>query len=204
MKQQLNLIDIKLLPVAARPSVATLLCVVATATAALVAHYGWERAEFNRTLLRSASEPAAAANPAAAAGAPDTAQQALRLEVERDELLLEGLARASDLPTESVGQLRQVAAALPAALWLVEVELSGRSGLRIAGGTLEVADLSAYARRLGEISSFKGRSLQTLTLEPRRPEPRGEGSQDEAGQMPPHHLFVLASEEPRATEGVSR
>ncbi len=202
MKQQLNLIDPKLLPVPARPSVLSLLVLVAVVAVAVQAHYGWERTQYNRALAQAGAEPGAA--PEAAAAEPDAALQALQRQVERDELLRDGLARASDLPADSVGQLRQLAAALPNALWLTDVELSGRNGLRIAGGTLDVGSLSAYAMRLGEIAGLKGRPLQTLTLEPQRPEALNDTEGAGAESLPPHHLFVLAGGEPPASSKDSR
>ncbi|KNZ33512.1 MAG: hypothetical protein AD742_06385 [Methylibium sp. NZG] len=198
MKQQLNLIDPRLLTAAARPSAITLVIMLGLAAVAVQAHYGWERLQLKRALAGSSVEPAAAAPVDDAASQAERALQALQRSVERDELLLDGLARASDLPVDSVSQLRQLAAALPQALWLTEVELSGRTGLRIAGGTLDVAALSGYAARLGEIAALKGRALQTLTLVPQRPEPAN-GAAAEADALPPHHLFVLASGEPQTT-----
>ena len=190
MKQQLNLIDPKLLPVPPRPPVAVLLALLAVAALAVMAHFAWERAQFNMALAHFGTLQA----PAPEEAAPDPALQALQRQVERDELLRDGLARASDLPADSVGQLRQLAAALPHTLWLTDIELTGRTGLRIAGGTLDVTALAAYAARLSDIASLKGRPLQALTVEPQLPEPQS----DAELRMPPHHLFVLASGEAQA------
>ena len=196
MKQQLNLIDPKLLPVPARPPVAVLLALLTVAGLAVVGHFGWERAQFNLALAHLGTLQA----PAAEEAAPDPALQALQRQVERDELLRDGLARASDLPADSVGQLRQLTAALPHTLWLTEVELTGRNGLRIAGGAVDVTALTAYAARLSDITSLKGRPLQALTVEPQLAEAQG----DSEPRMPAHHLFVLASGEAQAANKDAR
>lgn len=189
MRQHLNLIDPALLPVTAWPSVPGLLGLLALVGALVLGHYGWERSRLAQALLQAAGAPAGTPEPVV----PDPVRQALQHQVERDELLRDGLARASDLPADSVGQLRRVAAALPDTLWLIDVELSGRSGLRIAGGALDVAALTTYAARLGQIDSLKGRPLQTLTLEPQRPVAGTEAEGAAPATLPPHHFFVLAS-----------
>ena len=190
-RQQLNLIDPQLLPVAARPSVATLLTVLTLAAVAVLGHYAWEKARFSEALAQTGTEPAAADE-----AAPDPALQALQRQIERDELLSQGLARASDLPTDTAVVLRQVAAALPPSLWLTDVEMSGRNGLRIAGGTLDVSALSDYAVKLGDIASLKGRALHALSVEPRQPPSAPvESSGAAVESMPPHHVFVLANGE---------
>lgn len=190
MKQQLNLIDPRLLPVPARPSVATLLALLAAAGVAVLGHGGWERAHYDEAL----APPGALQAEALEVSRPDPALQTLQRQVERDELLRDGLARASDLPIDSVGQLRQLSAALPNTLWLTDVELTGRNGLRIAGGALDVTALATYAARLSNIASLKGRQLQALTVEPQQPEALGDADGAAAERLPPHHLFVLASD----------
>ena len=190
MKQQLNLIDPRLLPVPARPSVATLLALLAAAGVAVLGHGGWERAHYDEAL----APPGALKAEALEVSGPDPALHTLQRQVERDELLRDGLARASDLPIDSVGQLRQLSAALPNTLWLTDVELTGRNGLRIAGGALDVTALATYAARLSNIASLKGRQLQALTVEPQQPEALGDADGAAAERLPPHHLFVLASD----------
>ena len=196
MKQQLNLIDPKLLPKAARPSVVELVSILAVASVAVLGHYSWEHARFVAVLAQPGTGQAAAAPDE---GASDAALETLQRQVERDELLRDGLARASDLPADSATQLRQLASALPDTLWLTDVELSGRTGLRIAGGAQDVAALTIYAARLGEIASLKGRPLQALMVEPQRTESRGDSEASTAESRPSHHLFVLASGDPQTS-----
>lgn len=166
MRHALNLIDPGLLPVPTRPPVSVLLGVLVLAVGGLGVHYSWERTQFERTLAlpgvtESGLEGEEHADPA-------HAQRLHR--VVRDEALADALSGIIDLPRDSAARLRALTQALPDSLWLTEVELGGRSGLRIAGGTLDSAALAPYVARLGQIDGLQGLPLQVVSMEPHQPE----------------------------------
>ncbi len=193
MAHQLNLIDERLLPVAARPSVAALLALAGVCVVVAWGHLSWERGQ----LARSLAQPGAEAVASDGTPGADAAHDARLAQLLRDERLRDALAGFSDLPQHSARRLQQLAAALPDQLWLSEVELQGSRGVRIVGGTLDPAALSGYATRLGQLEDFSGLPLQALTVE------QAERPVDESaltGVKPPAwHHFVLTSGSMTAT-----
>lgn len=203
MRQQLNLIDVQRLAVPVRPTLGTLALVVAVALLGVGAHFNWERSQYQKLMSGSAALPEQAP---AEESAPDPAFDSRSRKVERDELLLAGLARATDLPSNSAGLLGQLTAALPDALWLTEVEFTGRKGLRISGGALDLAGLAVYANRLSDIAALGGVAIQVLTIEPRAAALEGADTDDPGApaSLPAHHHFVLGSETASASAGGPR
>jgi hypothetical protein len=71
--------------------------------------------------------------------------------------------------------------------------------MRIAGGALSAAALTAYSRRLGEEAVFKGLPLPVVTVEPRSAEAAAEqpvpGAATAAARhrVPAHYGFVLST-----------
>lgn len=201
MRHALNLIDAKLLPQPVRPPIPVLLSTLALALSGLLGHFAWERSQFAATLAR----PGAAEALSEVEQPPDPAFEERLRQVQRDEALRDALAGVTDLPRDSAVRLRALARALPDALWLTEVELSGRSGLRIAGGALDPSSLAAYVARLGQIDGLRGLPLKVASVEPLLPQ----ASDAEAAETPSKPLerdvryqFVLASVEPQgASEG---
>ncbi len=162
MKYQLNLIDRALLPVPARPPLPVLLGAVLGAVLACAAHVAYERQQLAVVLARPNADLVSGATGEAPA---DPVYDARLRKIERDEALRDGLARATDLPSGSSQMLGQVVAVLPASLWLTEIELSGKQGLRIAGGALASAELAQFAARLSEVSALRGLALGSMQIE---------------------------------------
>ncbi len=204
MRQQLNLIDVRLLEAPVRPSLLVLAAIVAAAALGVGGHFSWERSAYQKLLARSAAEPMDAAT---VERAPDATFEARLRQIDRDELLLAVLTRVTDLPVNSAALLGQLAAALPDTLWLAEVELTGSRGLHISGGALDVAAVAVYANRLGKIATLGGVPIQLLTIEPRAAESaETAGAHDGSAPatLPAHYHFNLASETTPASPGGPR
>ncbi len=162
MKYQLNLIDPSLSPVAARPPLPVLLGAVLAAVLVCAAHVAYERQQLAVALARPNADLVAGE---AGEAAPDPVADTRLRKIEREEALRDGLARATDLPSGSSQMLGQMVAVLPASLWLTEIELSGRQGVRIAGGALDSAELAQFAARLSEVSALRGLALGSMQIE---------------------------------------
>lgn len=193
MSYQLNLIDERALPVPARPSVAAVLALALLCGGVGFAHLHWERAQLARSLAQPGADTVASGEEAPVDPAYDAR---LRL-VQRDERLRDALAGFRDLPLDSAARLQQLAAALPDALWLTDVQLSGSRGVRIAGGALEPAALAAYATRLGQVPAFSGLPMQAFSVEPTHDEAArrdaGDPTSAAATAHTAQHHFVLTS-----------
>lgn len=193
MKYQLNLIDASMVPVPARPPLPVLLGVVLASALATAAHVAYERQQLAVALARPNADLVAGD---AVEAAPDPVIEARLRRIERDEALRDGLARATDLPSGSSQLLGQVVAVLPASLWLTEIELSGRQGLRIAGGALASAELAQFAARLSEISALRGLALGSMQIEAQVLDDATPGADhgEPAQAAPlPYSRFVLAT-----------
>lgn len=193
MSYQLNLIDERLLPVPQRPSVAAVLAVAVLCGIGGVVHLHWERSQLARSLAQPGAESLATSEEVPL----DPVYETRLRQLQRDERLRDALAGFSDLPQDSAARLRQLAAALPDALWLTDVQFSGSRGVRIAGGALDTAALAAYATRLGQVPAFSGLPLKALSVEPARDDNAAAESGDGAAPPPAtrvvHHHFVLTS-----------
>ncbi|MDE2401083.1 MAG: PilN domain-containing protein [Burkholderiales bacterium] len=199
MRPQINLIDPSLRPKAERLSSKTAALLLMLATGLLGAHYSYERYQLGQTLaLARAQDASNAANPAPAPGDADAAFQASMSSVIRDELLRDGLSKLTDLPTDNAKLLANVITALPASLWLKEVQFVGKGGLRIVGGATDPSALAEYSDRLSKVPALQGLPVQVITLEPQAsteddgaaapasaPEPRA--------PLPKYYHFVLAT-----------
>lgn len=194
MAYQLNLIDETLLPVAVRPSVATVLVLSAACVLAGTGHLAYERSQFARSLAQPQADDVALD----AESGPEAAFDTRLVQLQRDERLRDALAGFRDLPLDTAQRLQQLSAALPDQLWLTEVEFSGSRGVRVAGGALDPSALSAYAARLSQVPVFSGLPLQAVTVEPTRVDAaQAEGGDAAAAATAParapHHQFVLTS-----------
>jgi Tfp pilus assembly protein PilN len=203
VRHALNLIDAKLLPSPAQPSLAMLLGVLGLAIAGAAGHLSWERMQFARTLALPGAAEAAAEH----LEPSDPAFEQRLAQVQRDEALRDALAGFSDLPLDSAARLRALAGVLPDSLWLTEVEFSGRTGLRIAGGALDTAALPGYVARLGQIDGLRGLRLQFVSVEPHSAEAvDADATQADASAAAraAQHRFVLASSDMPSGEGGGR
>lgn len=188
--QQFNLIDPRLLPPPLILSGVRLAAVALLVVVALAVHTGQERQRLSRTLAQ-ASAPAAGAGDAPAEGgegaAPEAGEAALQATIRQRRALRDLIAKADDRPADGASMMRSVIAALPPTVWLTEIDLRGRQGLRIAGGTLDPVSLRSLAERLSQIDALRGVAVETLRIEPSEEEAAGDSG------LPPTHSFVLAS-----------
>ncbi len=192
MSQQINLIDpslqVKRDWLAARG--------IAAAAAALAlavgGHWAYEQTLFNRALSASGAAPSA---PAADASA-ETPLREVQRAVARGERLMQALAGLTGLPKDNAQRLRALIGAMPAKLWLQEVEFSGDRGLRVVGGSTDAASLADFAQRLGALPAFQGTPLHLFKVEPRSLSPAGQGAGND-GQDP-----QVPARDPGAPTGV--
>lgn len=198
MSQQINLIDpslrVKRDWLAARG--------IAAGAAALVlavgGHWAYERTLFNRALFANGAAPAAPqADPAAA----DTPLREVQRAVARGERLMQALAGLTGLPRDNAQRLRALIGAMPAKLWLQEVEFSGDRGLRVVGGSTDAASLADFAQRLGALQAFQGTPLHLFKVEPRSLSPAGQTADADA-QGPQTatgvYAFILSTQDAEA------
>lgn len=201
--QNVNLLDRRFLPQEPLFKSAAAMAVLAAAALAVVGHGLFEQ-ERTRGALAALAQSSAAAAPAAQGAstgigtgeaAATTAAQAgelsrLRAQLAAREALLAALKSEPAMPAAPSQTLRQITFALPATMWLTEIELHGARELRIAGGTLDPLALAEFARRLAQAETLRGVGLQTVRLEPETAEPGA----DSASTAAPTHTFVLASQ----------
>jgi Tfp pilus assembly protein PilN len=144
----------------------------------------------------SDTSPGVAAAATGAVASAAAAQESLRQTVAQREALLAALQRESPGPSHPAQTLNSVVQALPANVWLNELELQGAHHLRIVGGTLDPHALAQYAHQLSRAPSLRGTALKTVRLQA-LPEPHTGGSLPWA---PPsnrgQHQFELASAAP--------
>ncbi len=183
--QQVNLVDARLLPPPQLLSGMRLAALAVLALVALGTHIGSENQRLSQTLAQAGADPEQAGD---AAQAPNASNEtALQASIHQRRALRDLLVKADDRPQDSAAMLRQVFAALPSSVWLTEVDLRGRMGLRIAGGTLEPAALRGLAERLERIEALHGVAVETVRIEP------NEIDRTTTPLPPPSHRFVLAS-----------
>lgn len=187
--QQFNLIDPRLLPPPLILSGVRLAAVALLVVVGLAVHTGQERHRLSRTLAQVSTPPAAVEVAAEGAdGSPSEAgEAALQATIRQRRALRDLIAKADDRPADGASMMRSVIAALPPTVWLTEVDLRGRQGLRIAGGTLDPVSLRSLAERLSQIDALRGVAVETLRIEPSEEEAAGDSG------LPPTHSFVLAS-----------
>ena len=196
MTQQINLLDRARMPVREWCSGKLLLSVGAMLVLGCGSFAGYETYAL-KALLAAGS--GASAEPDLAAPHPlDGTLAELRDGVAANERLLRAVGSFTDLPQDNAARLRTLIAAMPARLWLAEVEFGVERGLRIAGGATSAQSLAAFAGRLGAEPAFRGLPLHVFALEPRKSE---EAASDADADAPSttsvapvaHFGFVLSS-----------
>lgn len=191
-KPQVNLVDPTLLPKVERLSARTMAVSATAAMVVLGGHYAYERVRLSQTLEAAQAQEASQAEAASNDAPPvDAALEALKRQVMRDEFLRDALSRLTDLPTDNARMLSSVAAALPASVWLKEVDFTAKGGVRIVGGATEPAALSAYADSLARVPELHGLPVQIVSLEPQAR--ATEDTLPEAAPMPAYFHFVLTT-----------
>ena len=205
--QQINLIDANLLPPLQRLQPGQLLAILGAASALVLGHYGWERADLARELSAASAaaplaEADAAAGAAAAASAPDAPQQS---RLAQREALRDLLRSAVALPEGSPALITELLQTLPPQVWLTELEMGPQRSLRVSGGTLDSGAFGMLSAGLAEMAALRGLPLHTVRLTPRPAATAGADSADAeavaASAAPAGHLFVIASES--AAEGAN-
>jgi Tfp pilus assembly protein PilN len=197
MTQQINLVDLSLLPVRERLSGKTLLVALAAGAGVLTAHYAFE----SWRMQQARAENLAVSNDAAAVAngttVPDNPLAEMQEQLSRGEALLNALSRGNDLPVDTARLMQQVTKALPDTVWLTELEVNGPRSLQMAGGTLDAPSLADFSVRLGGVPALKGVPIEVIRLEP---EPRTEGTDTgspDTASGPVPYVFLLASGDAR-------
>lgn len=183
MTQQINLIDASAL--GGRDPLSGLNIVVTLGLAALVmvAHYSYEQWRWQRvTAATTEAEVQAQASSTAATQASDQLAQ-LQAQITADDQLRQAEAALLDPPKDCAVRLQALVAAMPASLWLRQVEFAGARNVRIAGSSLRSADVSDYAQALGSKPAFSGLPVRVLTLD--RREVVEEAVETADGNQPP-------------------
>lgn len=203
--QYINLVDAKLLRVRERLSGVVLLSVMAAGVTLVGLHYAVEKYRLQRELTAMATQSTLAETATAPVGLP-AAFVSKQEQLKREETLREALNQGGDLPGQSGALLSAVAQALPASMWLTDLQVLGAKSLVIAGGSLERPALASFAQRLEASDALKGTPIGIVQFEPRAgrndasdgsgaSDDALQGSRDEAAAAPvvTHFSFILAS-----------
>lgn len=194
MTQQINLLDRNLVP--ARDwcdgkFVLGLALVLAVGTAAHVAYETLALKSFLAHALPDAQDTVVASTDMA-----DASRTELQARVSANENLLQAVGSFAELPRDNAERMRALIAAMPATLWLQEVEFSVERGVRIAGSALDPKALAGFADHLGAQPAFRGLPLHLFAMQPgERDETAVAGGTDGApsATTPPHYGFLLSS-----------
>jgi Tfp pilus assembly protein PilN len=188
--QHINLLDPRLLPVRHLLSGRRLATLAALGLVLAGTHLAIEQRRLSAAM-------AAAGLTAEPVDAVDETQPdaSLSARIVQRQALLDMLSKADELPRNSADTLRSVIAALPETVWLTEVDMVGRDGVRIAGGAIDPPSLRTFADRLSRIEPLRGVPIETLRLDP------DVADDAEAVAAPPRLRFVLASASHTAAEG---
>lgn len=184
MSQQINLLDPSLLPPRDWFTGLHIISLATLLALGVLAHAALETWAMKR--LR-ASDAFAAAEAAPPAPEPTPAEDTATNRVQRNRALLAAVNGLTDLPRDTAHRITALTGALPAAVWLREVEFSGQRNIRIAGGTLEPQALAALSSRLGATDAFRDQPLRVFSLAPLT------AAEDTGASAPPAFSFVLSS-----------
>ncbi len=190
MPQNINLIDSALLPARRRLSPPLLLGLLGLAAALVLGHWSFEQMRLARALAQASD---GAPTEAAAPESPPTDGAAQERLAQREALrnLLRGQVAATD---GNAPLIAAVLGALPASVWLteLELELGSQRKLRISGGTLDSAGFGQLSAALNNTAALRGLPLNVVRLEPQPAAPAAPANGDgTAGTPPAAHLFVL-------------
>ncbi len=167
MTQQINLIDASALVGHDPLSGLNIMLAVGVSALALVGHYSFEQWRFQRAQAAAAAaeQNAQASNAAAAQVSEQLAQ--LQAQFTADDQLRQAEAALVDPPQDCASRLQALVAAMPASLWLRQVEFAGARNVRIAGSSLRSADVASYAQTLGGQPAFSGLPVRVLSFDRR-------------------------------------
>ena len=167
MRAQINLVDPSLLPQVQHLPAKRVLLLVLCAAGLVTMHYSYERVQLGKTVAMGASNEATA-NPLLDAST-DEAFEILQKQLNRDELLRDGLSKLTDLPEGTADVLANVIAALPEQLWLTELEFIGKRGIRLRGGATAHRGLAEFSSKLAKVSALAGLPVEVVSLRPATP-----------------------------------
>ncbi len=184
--QQINLLDLSVLPRRQLLSAPLLVGVIGAMALALGLHSAYEVQSLKAAGLLHLLP---GSTPQAAASAPDTSQPLLTRIATLEALQAQTQAQSS-LPTQVGPTLNAIAAALPDSVWLSAVELGNAGALRIAGGTLEPKALQDLAQRLSQLPGLHGQPVTLLRIEPLG---LASASGDNPAAASATHRFVIAA-----------
>lgn len=210
MTQQINLLELSLLPKREWCTGRSIVAVVGLLAGAVGAHYLHESAGIKRLLASASPTPGSAGTAAETADPIETQLREGQSRLERGEMLMKAVAGLTDLPRDNAHRLQALIAALPDTVWLQEVEFSGEGGVRIVGGATLSPALAEFSQRLGRTKAFHGLPLHVYALAPRELEvdampdaaPAEDAKAERAPPPPPLYGFMLSSlDAERVTKG---
>ncbi|TAK76876.1 MAG: hypothetical protein EPO12_15765 [Aquabacterium sp.] len=168
MTQQINLIDATQQGGRDWVDGLAVLGVGGVLAAIVIAHYAYEYRAWQVILRTPAPADEAATEPAEAASDPLAVQlQLAEAELAGGERLQQALSALVDAPRDTAARLQSLVSAMPASMWLREVEFVGSRGLRISGAALRSEDLSQYSARLSGTPAFAGLPVRALAVDHR-------------------------------------
>lgn len=167
MTQQINLIDASALAGRDPLSALNIAIAIGVSALALVGHYSYEQWRSQRAIAASAAAEQNAQASTAAAGQVSEQLAQLQAQIAADDQLRQAEAALLDPPKDCAPRLQALVAAMPASLWLRQVEFAGARNVRIAGSSLRSADVASYAQTLGGHAAFSGLPVRVLSFERR-------------------------------------
>ena len=196
MTQQINLIDQTLRQGRDWANGVMVLGVLATATALVAGHFVYERLGWQKATAEAAQ--ADAAREASAAIVQQVASQLdqVQAQLAADDQMRRAAAAMVDPPQNCVQRFEQLIAAMPATMWLEDVEFYGARGVHLVANSLHTADLARYADTLSSAKAFSGLPVEILSIE--RKEFADSDAPDVSAVKPklaPYYAFELAGTE---------
>jgi hypothetical protein len=183
--QNINLVEARLLPPLRVVSGLRLATLVLAGALLVFGHWGFERLALARSMAAANAADSTDSNTTNTDGNDGLAD--LRERVAQREALRDLLA-ADQLPQQPAVLLLAVIEALPATLWLTEIDIARERTLRISGGALAVSALDPFTERLAQVALLRGVPINTVRLEPA--DTQGEAQEARA---PRSWRFTLAS-----------
>jgi len=190
MTQQINLLELSLLPKREWCTGRAIVAVASILAGAVGAHYLHESAGIKRALASGSPASSSAAAPAKTIDPIELQLRDGQSRLARGEMLMKAVVALTDLPRDNARRLQALIAAMPDSVWLQEVEFSGERGVRIVGGAMQSAALAGFSQSLGATKEFQALPLHVYALAPRDADVQ---ENEERAPPTPHYRFVLSS-----------
>lgn len=184
--QQINLIDQTALAGRDPLSGINIVIGLGVLALALVGHYSYEQWRWQRVSAAAVAAEQSAQAGTAAAEQVNAQLAQLQAQIAADDQLRQAEAALLDPPKDCAARLQALVSAMPATLWLRQVEFAGARDVRIAGSSLRSADVAGYAQALGGQPAFSGLPVRVLSFERRemtQERPDGEPADADKGPL---------------------